>query len=110
MDGVETWLTLVLAGLATFAIRASFIALAGRRDTPGWVMRLLRFVPLAVLSAIIALELAAAGGDPATRVANPRLMAGVLAAAVAWRSRNVLLTIGVGMLSLWALTALAPLI
>ena len=32
-----------------------------------------------------------------------RLLAGVLAVVVAWRTKNVLLTIGVGMAALWVL-------
>lgn len=108
MEGLETWLTLGLSGLVTFAIRFFFIALAGRRATPGWVMAMLRFVPLAVLSAIIAPELAVRGGVLAISLSNPRLIAGVIAAGVAWRSRSAFLTIGVGMLTLWALTAFAP--
>ncbi|MGH2374135.1 MAG: AzlD domain-containing protein [bacterium] len=34
---------------------------------------------------------------------HPRLIAGVLAAGVAWRTKNVFLTIGVGMALLWIL-------
>jgi branched-subunit amino acid transport protein len=36
---------------------------------------------------------------------NTRLVAGALAALVAWRTKNVLLTIGVGMAALWILQA-----
>jgi branched-subunit amino acid transport protein len=102
-----SWLpALVVAGLATFATRLSFIALAGRRPTPPLLARALRFVPPAVLSAIILPELLVQRGEPHLSAANARLVAGALAAVVAWRTRNVLLTIALGMCALWILQVL----
>jgi len=37
---------------------------------------------------------------------NFRLLAGLVGALVAWRTRNVLLTLAAGMLALWGLQAL----
>ncbi len=99
---------LVVAGLVTFAIRLSFIALLGKVALPPVVGRALRFVPPAVLSAIILPELMLRDGVIDLRPANARLLAGVLAAVIAWRTRNVLLTIAVGMAALWALQAVLP--
>jgi len=102
-----SWLpALLAAGLVTFATRLSFIALLGRREPPPVVVRALRFVPPAVLSAIILPEMLVRDGVLRPTLDNPRLLAGVVAAVVAWRSRNVLLTIAVGMGALWALQAL----
>jgi len=39
-------------------------------------------------------------------VLNARVLAGGVAAIVAWRTRNMLATIGVGMVVLWATTVL----
>jgi branched-subunit amino acid transport protein len=39
---------------------------------------------------------------------NARLLAGVLAGLVAWRSKNALLAIAVGMVALWVLQAVLP--
>ena len=39
-------------------------------------------------------------------LSNVRLLAGLAATLVAWRTKNVLLTIGVGMAALWILQAL----
>ena len=98
-----SWMpVLALAGLITFATRLSFIALLGRVESP------LRFVPPAVLSAIIFPELLVRDGALRLGLGNARLVAGVIAAAVAWRTRNVLLTIAVGMGALWILQALQP--
>jgi branched-subunit amino acid transport protein len=91
----EIWLILVVAGLLTYLIRLSFIALLGKWSPPGWVSRALRFVPPAVLAAIILPELLVRENH--FLPANPRLLAGVVAAGVAWRTKNVILTIVVGM-------------
>ena len=102
-----SWLpTLAAAGLLTFATRLSFIALLGRVETPPLLARALRFVPPAVLSAIILPEMLVRGGEVHLSLANARLLAGILAAAVGWWSRNVLLTIAVGMGALWTLQPL----
>jgi len=91
---------MLAAGAATFATRASFILLLDRLEMPRWFRSALRFVPAAVLSAIIAPELALRQGALVAPWANPQLLAGVLAIAVAWKTRNVLLTILAGMAAL----------
>ena len=98
-------LLFALAGLATFLIRLSFIALLGRMAVPPWVRQVLPYVPTAALTAIIVPELLMRGDVVFLSVSNTRLIAGLLASAVAWRTRNAFLTIGVGMLALWVLTA-----
>jgi branched-subunit amino acid transport protein len=96
---------LVGAGLLTFALRLSFIGLLGQISMPGWFQRLLRLVPVAVFSAIIVPEVLSNSGA-ATWLGQARPLAGMLALAVAWRTKNVLLTVGVGMACLWILQAL----
>ena len=100
----EIWLILVVAGLLTFIIRLSFIALLGKWSPPEWVKRALRFVPPAVLTAIIFPELLIR--DNHFLPANPRLLAGLFAAVVAWRTKNVILAIAVGMAVLLILQGL----
>ncbi|MFZ6027743.1 MAG: AzlD domain-containing protein [Chloroflexota bacterium] len=95
MNAASVWLTLFLAGLLTFVTRLSFIALWGRWAPPGWLRRALRFVPPAVLTAIIFPELLIRDGTFIPF--NPRLLAGVVAAWIAWRTKNIVWTIVVGM-------------
>ncbi len=103
-----SWLlALALGGALTFATRLSFIVLLGRIEPPPVVRRALRLVPAAVLSAIIFPELVLRDGAVDPSPANPRLVAGAIAAAIAWRTRNVPLTIAAGMVVLWALQRLA---
>ncbi len=91
------WLTMFLVGLGTYATRLSFILLFGRRKIPDSVKRALRFVPPAVLTAIIFPELLLPGGMLDLSLDNERLLAGLLAGLVAWRTRNIVLTIIAGM-------------
>ena len=98
--------TLAVAGAVTFATRLSFIALLGRVEVPPLFRRALRYVPPAVLSAIVFTEIFVRDGAPDLSPGNARLLAGAAAAVVAWRTRNVLLTIAVGMAALWAAQSL----
>lgn len=102
-EGLTVWFIMLAAGLLTYATRLSFILLFGRCQVSPRLLRALRFVPPAVLSAIIFPELLLRDGTLTISVGNARLVAGGLAILVAWRTRNVLLTIGVGMAALWIL-------
>ena len=103
---MTAWLIIVGMGIVTYAIRLSLIVLLGRLDVPPLVQRALRFVPPAVLSAIILPEVLRPGGALDISFGNDRLIAGVLAAGVAWRTKNVFLSIAVGMVALWILSAM----
>jgi branched chain amino acid efflux pump len=104
---MTVWLVVLGMGLVTYLIRLSLIALFGRIDVPPIVQRALRFVPPAVLSAIIFPEMLSPGGSFDLSLGNVRLLAGIIAALVAWRTKNVLLTIAVGMVAMWVLRAIA---
>lgn len=95
------WLAVLLAGLATFAIRFSFIGAAGRIKIPAWFSRMLRFVPVAALTALVWPDVLITQG--AFTLGEPRLIAGLIAAIIAWKTRNILATLGGGMLVLWLL-------
>ena len=97
------WLMLLVIGAVTYTIRLSCIGLLGQRDMPALLLRALRFVPIAVLPAIILPQLFLRNNALALSLQNPRWIAGILAGFVAWRTRNVLLTIAVGMVALWLL-------
>jgi branched-subunit amino acid transport protein len=94
---LNIWITMIVAGLLTYAQRLSFIIIFERTEIPGLVRRALRLVPPAVLTAIIFPELFLHGGSLDFSLDNHRLIAGFLATIVAWYSKNVVLTILVGM-------------
>ena len=92
----RVWVAIVLTGIGTFAMRASFLAVAHRLATvPPWAERILRQIPAAVLAALVVPALVRPTGQ--LDLWQPRLLAGVLAALIAWRTRSVALTLGVGM-------------
>jgi len=100
------WLIIIAMGVVTFGIRLLPIVLLGRIEMPLMVQRALRFVPPAVLSAIVAPELLMPGGEFSLSLDNARLIAGVIATVVAWRTKNVLTTIAVGMITFWVLSSI----
>jgi branched-subunit amino acid transport protein len=91
-----TWAAIVLAGAGTYALRASFLAAARRLvDLPPLVERVLRQIPPAVLAALTVPALVRPGGE--LDLWQPRLLAGVVAGIVSWRTRSIALTLVVGM-------------
>ena len=48
------WLVIVVLGIGTFLIRWSFLGALGDRDLHPWVLRMLRYTPVAVLPALVA--------------------------------------------------------
>lgn len=97
------WLIMLGIGVLTYGVRLFFILLMERIEIPNILLRALRFVPVAVFSAIIFPELLAHDGIVNISLSNARLLAGVLAALVAWRTKNVVFTILVGMAGLLVL-------
>ncbi len=97
----QIWLIIVLVGAGTFLLRYSFLGAIGNRPMPDWVLRVLRYTPVAVLPALAAplvLWPAATEGqtDPA------RLAAAIATVVVGVISRSALAAIlaGAAMLSL----------
>ena len=97
---MNIWLIMLIGGLLTFGIRFSFIYLLGRIAIPDRIQRGLRFVPPAVLSALILPALLMPAGTLDISLSNHRWLAGAIAILVAWRTKNILLTILAGIAAL----------
>ena len=54
MSDHTIWTVIVFLGIGTFLIRYSFLGILGGRDLPEWLLRHLRYVPVAVLPGLIA--------------------------------------------------------
>jgi len=100
------WLLVLTMAVATYLLRASFILLLDRLEMPELLNRALRYVPAAVLSALVLPAFLYSQTGPDLSWGNERLVSGLVAMVVVYVTRNVLLTIGVGMASLWILQAL----
>ena len=94
------WLVIVVLGIGTFLIRWSFLGALGNRDLHPWVMRMLRYTPVAVLPALVAPLVvwpAATGGQP-----DPaRLAAAMVTVAVGLWTKNMIGAILAGALTLF---------
>lgn len=97
---MNIWVIMIIGGLLTFGTRLSFIFLLDRIKVPEWFRLGLRFVPVAVLSAIILPELTSPNGTLFLSWRNPQLLAGIVAILVAWKTKNVILTIVAGLAAL----------
>lgn len=90
---------LLVAGMAvvTFFVRYPVLVLVGKIPLPEPVFRALRYVPPTVLTAIIVPAVLMPEGTVDISPANAYLVAGIASALVAWRSKNLVLTIVIGM-------------
>lgn len=95
---MNVWLLILGMTVITFAIRYSLFAWPNLRFPP-LVRQALHYVPIAVLSAIVVpVMLMPTGEGMQLDLKNAYLMAGLAAIAIAALSRNLLATIGGGML------------
>jgi len=106
MDSWSEFFLVAGMALVTFAARYPALAFFGRLNPPPYVLQALKFVPPAVLTALIVPSVLLPEGELAVQLQNAALVAGVLAALIAWRTRNLLLTIVLGMAAFWLWRAL----
>jgi len=87
MEGaLKLWAVILAVGAINYASRLSFIAFFARRTMPPLLARALRYVPPAMLMALIVpMVITPAAGIEAI---NPRIPAAIIAGAVAWRTRS----------------------
>ncbi len=90
---------LLVAGMmaVTFGVRWPVLTLVGRLSLPQPVLDAMKFIPPAVLTAIIAPALLMPNGALDLSLDNAYLIAGIVSALIAWRTRNLLATILIGM-------------
>jgi branched-subunit amino acid transport protein len=101
LSGATLWLVIVVAGIVTFALRLSFIAFLGRVELGPLPRRALGLLPAAALAALVAPAVFYQGETLDVSLGNEQLLAAAVAALVAWRTRNTLLTLASGMLALY---------
>lgn len=102
MSNFTLLLTFIGMGLITFSQRLSFIALADKLTLPPLLRRGLKYVPTAVLTAIFAPDMFMPSGRFDLTLSNAHLIAGLAAILTAWLTKNVLLTMLIGMAVLWS--------
>jgi branched-subunit amino acid transport protein len=93
----QVWIIIIAMGIGTYVIRFSFLGLIGNRELPEWLLKMLRFTPVAVLPGVVAPMLI---GSTAAHSSDPlRLSAAMVTLVVGLLTRNVLyaITAGLGM-------------
>lgn len=94
--------------LVTYLARYPLLVIVGRVQLPPRVFQALRFVPVAVLTAIIVPSMFLKDGNLAISLNNAYLVAGIVSVIIAWRWKSLLPTIGGGMLVFLAWRVLFP--
>ena len=92
---LEVWIIIGLLGLGTYLIRVSFLGLVGDRQLTEWLLRHLRYTPVAVMPALVAPLVV----WPVANAGQPepvRMVAAVVAVAVGYFTKNVLLAVVTG--------------
>ncbi len=101
----DIWVIMIAVGILTYLTRLSFILLLDKWQPPQIVTRALRYVPVAVLTAIIVPELVVVDDALDFSLGNARMLAGILAILVAWRTKSALWTIAIGFAAFLLLNA-----
>ena len=100
-------LLLILGCMAVTVVpRILPMALLGRVELPRWFLLWLRFIPTAVISALLFKEVFLRGGEWRA-LADPYLVGGLVAVVIAFLSRRIFVTVFGGaavfyLLRLWA--------
>ena len=101
------WTIIALMGVGTYLIRFSFLGLIGDRKMPDWVLRHLRYTPVAILPGLVAplvMWPQATGGEPDAL----RFAAAAVTVAVAWWWKNMLAGAAAGAVTLAVLLSVVP--
>lgn len=98
----KVWGAILGIAVITFAIRFSFIYLLGRIErVPPRIELALGFVPAAVLAALAVPGFVVVEPSVVGTLTTPKLLAGIVATGVAWRTEDVTATVVAGMGVLW---------
>ena len=102
MEGaLKLWVVVAIVGLLNYLSRLSFIAIFARRRVPELLARAFRYVPAAMLTALVLPMVVVLPVE--APVSLPRVVAAIAAGAVAFWTRSTLGTLATGMLVLWSL-------
>lgn len=103
MNAATVWIVILGLTCITVATRSAFLVLGRRYTLPERLQHALRYAPVCALTALIAPELALADGTLALSLGNPKLVAGLAAAAVMLATRNMIAAMAIGMAAFTAL-------
>jgi branched-subunit amino acid transport protein len=97
LSALEIWIVIVGLTFVTIVTRCGFLLLGDRIELPARLQQGLRYAPVCALMALIGPELLLVNGQLALSIANPKLVAGVIAAVIVLVTRNMVLAMALGM-------------
>ncbi|MDP2181837.1 MAG: AzlD domain-containing protein [Actinomycetota bacterium] len=97
----QFWLVVIVLAFGTWTMRSLPIMLHGHIPHPHWLERLLKYVPVAAMTALSVPGILYLKTNGVYHLAPERTVAGIIALAVALRTRNILATLVAGMVALW---------
>lgn len=106
MPQVNEWLLIAAMAFVTYLTRYPMMVIVGRVTLPPVVVRALKYVPVAVLTAISVPAVLMPGGVIDMHPQNAYLVAGIISTLIAWRTKNLLATILIGMAAFFIWRAL----
>ena len=103
---MSAWIVIILAGVATFLTRASFLLLGDRFTLPPGIQRALRYVAPAAFAGITIPAIVGDDGVGGSIPPDARLIAATIGLLVVWKTRSLTACVAIGMASLWLLEAM----
>lgn len=105
-DSSTIWVAIVAIAVGSLATRALFLLPRFAWEPSPRVSEALRMIPPAAFAALAVPALLRPSGT--LDLLSPGVVAGLLAAAVAWRTRSIAATLGVGLVAVLVLEQLFP--
>lgn len=99
-SALKIWAVILALGAINYLTRLSFIAFFAQRAMPPLLVRALKYVPAAMLTALV-LPMIVEVHDGAPDFASPKVFAALIAVVVALVTRSTLGTLVAGMAALW---------
>ena len=96
-----TWQSLIVAGIITYFMRMSMVALVNRNLLSDKIKAVLAYVPSAVFPAIIFPGIFINDYGTFIEMNDPKIFGAIIAILVGYFSRNVIATILSGLFSYW---------
>jgi len=101
MSNSTFWIVISVIGISTIIMRGSFILTADRFKLSDKFTDILKFIPASVLAALVAPAIFYHEGMVDALQGKERLLAGIIALLIAYKTRNIFFTILTGMGTLY---------
>mgnify|MGYP001399336287 FL=1 len=98
-----TWLSIIIAGILTYFMRMTMIALISRDMLGDRIKAVLEYVPSAVFPAIIFPAVFINDYGVFVDINDPKIFGAIVAVIVGYFSKNIIATILAGLVSYWLL-------